>query len=185
VHVLRRPVLVLALTAALGACSLPDAAPLRPVAEPAVPGIVPVPDNAQEAVVVRVTDGDTVVLRGRGTGPLPGEPTKVRVLLVDTPEVHGEPECFGPEASVRTEALVSPGSRVRVQADQDREDRFGRTLLHVWTEQGANLGETLLAEGYATVLQIDPNRRYLEQFQARERQARAAGLGLWAACDAG
>lgn len=182
---LRRPVLLLALPLALVSCSLPEPAPLRPVAEPASPGAVPVPRDAQEAVVVRVTDGDTLVLRGRGVGPLAGEPTRVRVLLVDTPEVRGTPECFGPEASARTQALTPPGSRVRVQADVDPTDRFDRSLLHVWTDQGANLGQVLVTEGYATVLQIDPNRRYLEAFRAAERAAREAGRGLWDACGAG
>jgi micrococcal nuclease len=174
------PALVLLL--ALAGCSLPAAPELRPAPRPAASGVVSVPASAQEAVVVRVTDGDTVVLRGRGTGPLPPEPTRVRVLLVDTPEVTGQPECFGPEASVRTEQLVPPGSRVRVEGDRQAQDRFGRTLLHVWTPEGVNLGEALLAEGYATVLQIDPNRRYLEQFTAREQEAREASRGLWSAC---
>lgn len=178
---LRRPLVLLALAGALSGCGLPAAEPLRPV----VDGGLPVPDDAQDAVVVRVSDGDTVVLRGRGAGPLPGEPTKVRVLLVDTPEVHTEQECFGEQASERTEQLLPEGSDVRVQADQDPTDRFDRSLLHVWTADGVNLGELLVSEGYATVLQIDPNRRYLERFEAREDEAREAGRGLWDACDAG
>lgn len=177
---LRHVVALLALAATLTGCSLPSAQPLRPSS--AAEGSVPVPADAQEAVVVRITDGDTLVLRGRGTGPLPGEPTKVRVLLVDTPEVHGEQECLGPEASRRAQQLAPPGSRVRVQADRDPRDRFGRALLHVWTEAGDNLGEVLVAEGYATVLQLAPNRLHLEAFEAREREARAAGRGLWAQC---
>jgi micrococcal nuclease len=170
------------LTLALAACSLPEAPPLRRVPATAAPASVPVPPGAQQAVVVRVVDGDTVVLRGRGVGPLTGDPTRVRVLLVDTPEVTGEPECFGPEASERTAALVPTGSTVRVQTDRDPTDRFDRALLHVWTQEGSNLGEVLLAEGDATVLQIEPNRLYLEVFEVREQQAREAGRGLWTAC---
>lgn len=162
------------------ACSLPDAEPLRPA--PGDAGTVAVPAQAQEAVVVRVTDGDTVVLRGRGAGPLDGEPTRVRVLLVDTPEVRDEPECYGEQAAARTEQLLPRGASVRVLADRDPTDRFGRALLHVWTDDGRNLGELLLAEGLATVLQIDPNRLYLEQFQAQETEAREKGRGLWSAC---
>lgn len=175
---LSRAVVVLVLSAALAACTASPAE--RPL--PAE-GTVPVPADAQEAVVVRITDGDTVVLRGRGVGPLPGEPTRVRVLLVDTPEVRDGAECFGAQAAARTAELLAPGEQVRVQADRDPTDRFGRALLHVWTGQGANLGEVLVAEGYATVLQLEPNRRYLEQFEARERQARAAGRGLWGQCE--
>lgn len=177
---LRRRFVLLGLAGALAGCALPEAPVLRPA--PDLDGAVEVPADAQEAVVVRVVDGDTVVLRGRGAGPLSGDPTRVRVLLVDTPEVMGEPECFGPEASERTAALVPPGSTVRVQADRDPTDRFDRALLHVWTPEGSNLGEVLLAEGYAAVLQVEPNRLYLEEFEVREQQAREAGRGLWTAC---
>lgn len=155
-------------------CAAPAPAPAR--------SGLPVPTGAQTATVVRLTDGDTVVLRGRGAGPLPARPTKVRVLLVDTPEVHTEQECFGPEAADRAAALLPDGSEVRVQADRDPEDRFGRALLHVWNADGVNVGEALVREGYAEVLQLDPNERYLEQFEAAEDEARDAGRGLWAAC---
>ena len=149
-------------------------------AAPAQAGL-PVPEGAQEATVVRVVDGDTLVLRGRGVGPLPARPTRVRVLLVDTPEVHTEQECFGQEASDRAGQLLPDGASVRVQGDRDPEDRFGRALLHVWAE-GVNVGEALVREGFAQVLQIDPNERYLAQFEAAERAAREDGRGLWGAC---
>lgn len=143
---------------------------------------LPVPSGAQEAVVVRITDGDTLVLRGRGVGPLSGDPTKVRVLLVDTPEVHGEQECLGPEASARAARVVPVGSTVRVEPDADLLDRYDRVLLHVWNDQGVNLGERLLEEGLATVLQVEPNRRYLEAFEQAEERARDGGRGVWSAC---
>jgi micrococcal nuclease len=187
-----RPTALLLLAAlALGGCALPEPPPLWPVegratTAPAPPvdptGALPLPEGTQEAVVVRITDGDTLRLRGRGSGPVPAEPTRVRVLLIDTPEVHTTVECYGPEASARLEQLVPPGATVRVEADRDVEDRYGRLLLHLWTEDGVNVGEALVAEGYATVLQIDPNRRYLNRFRTLEQQARAAGRGLWSAC---
>jgi micrococcal nuclease len=173
-------VLMLLALATLPGCSLPEAPPLRPVER--TTGTVPVPAQAQTAVVERVVDGDTVVLRGRGSGPLPAQPTRVRVLLIDTPEVSPDVECFGREASARTAQLLPRRSQVRVQADLDPQDRFGRSLLHLWTPDGRNVGEVLLAEGYATVLQIEPNRLHLEAFRAREREARAQERGLWSAC---
>jgi micrococcal nuclease len=153
----------------------------RPPPEPAASGL-PVPDGAQAAVVVRLVDGDTVVLRGRGVGPLPGEPTRVRVLLVDTPEVHGEQECFGQEASDRAAELLPDGAEVRVEADRDPLDRYDRALLHVWTEDGVNVGEQLVREGLAEVLVVEPNDRYVEAFDAAQQQARVGGRGLWEAC---
>jgi micrococcal nuclease len=177
--------LLAAVLVGLAGCSLPAAPPPLSASSappPAVKGDLPVPPQAQEAVVVRVTDGDTLGLRGRGTGPLGGDVTRVRVLLLDTPEVFGEQECYGPEATARAEALVPVGSTVRVQPDEQLLDRYGRTLLHVWNDDGANLGERLVAEGYARVLVVQPNERYLERFRAREDDARGAGRGLWSAC---
>lgn len=151
-------------------------------APPDVVGGLPVPAGAQEAVVVSVTDGDTVRLRGRGTGPLDGGETRVRLLLIDTPEVGERAECYGDEAASRTQELLPRGASVRVEGDREARDRFGRALLHVWTADGVNVGEALVAEGYASVLQIDPNRRYLEAFEQQERRAREQRRGLWGSC---
>lgn len=166
---MRLPLLLLA---AVTACAAP--------AVPAEPGL-PVPAGAQAATVVRQVDGDTIVLRGRGTGPLPARPTKVRLLLVDTPEVFGEQECLGDEAADRLAALAPDGSEVRVEADVDLLDRFDRTLLHVWAGD-VHVGEALVREGLATVLVVRPNERYLPAFEAAEREAEQAGRGLWTAC---
>lgn len=157
----------------LPACTTPVAPPIARI---------PVPADAQSAVVVRPVDGDTVVLRGRGSGPLPARPTRVRLLLVDTPEVGTGPECFGPEAANRAEQLLPDGSEVRVQADRDPKDRFGRPLLHVWNDAGVEVGQALLSEGFATVLVVRPNTAYLRAYRDAERQAEQAGRGLWSAC---
>ena len=171
-------VLCLLVPALLTGCALVPSGASPP--QPGTAGL-PVPADAQQATVVRQVDGDTVVLRGRGTGPLRSEPTRVRVLLVDTPEVFGEPECLGEQAADRFAALAPDGAVVQVQADRDREDRFGRTLLHVWSG-GVNVGEALVREGYATVLVVRPNELYLPAFEAAELEAEQADRGLWSAC---
>lgn len=140
------------------------------------------PAGAQQATVVRHTDGDTLTLRGIGVGPLPAQPTKVRLLEIDTPEVRPEPECRGEDAAERTAELLPIGSRVRVEADRQRTDRFGRTLLYVWTAEGVSVEEVLLREGLATVLYVRPNKRYLEHFRGVERRAMEANVGLWKDC---
>ena len=160
-----------------GCAALPGPDASSPPAEPGVP----VPAGAQEATVVRQVDGDTVVLRGRGTGPLPRAPTRVRVLLADTPEVFGDPECFGREAAERMAELAPDGAVVRVQADRDPLDRFDRVLLHVWSGD-VNVGEALVREGFATVLVVRPNELHRPAFEAAQDQAEQAGRGLWSAC---
>ena len=169
--------LLLVLSGLLAACS-----PTTPVGTAGSAGGLAVPDDAQAATVVRLVDGDTVVLRGRGVGPLTGQPTRVRVLLVDTPEVHRERECFGEQASARAAQLLPDGAQVRVEADRDPTDRFDRALLHIWTADGVNVGEELVRGGFAEVLVVEPNDRYVEAFDAAEDEARAAGRGLWEAC---
>jgi micrococcal nuclease len=150
--------------------------------DPPAAGTLAAPPGAQEAVVVRHTDGDTLVLRGIGTGPLPGTPAKVRVLEIDTPEVNPVAECLGPEAADRLAELVPKGSRVRVEADREKRDRYGRLLLYVWTADGVSVEEVLLREGLARVLYVRPNDRHLDHFRVVEAEARDAGRGLWRTC---
>ena len=79
---------------------------------------------SQQAVqwrsVVRVVDGDTLLLDRN---------ERVRLIGVDTPETvdpRRPVERFGKEASAFTKRMVE-GKRVRLEFDQDRRDRFGRT----------------------------------------------------------
>ena len=173
---LRRRSASLALLALVACAPSATDAPTVPVAS------LPVPAGAQEATVLRNVDGDTLVLRGRGVGPVPAEPTRVRILLIDTPEANEPAECFGPEAAERTAALLPPGTTVRVEADRRLRDRFDRLLLHVWDAAGVHVGAELLRSGQATVLFLRPNDRYLDQLRAVEGEARGAGRGLWSAC---
>ena len=55
--------------------------------------------------VNRVIDGDTIELR---TGQ------HVRLVQIDTPEVYGGYECYGPQASATAKRLLPPGTRVRL-----------------------------------------------------------------------
>jgi micrococcal nuclease len=150
--------------------------------EPPAATALTAPAGAQQATVVRHTDGDTVWLRGIGTGPVPAAPTKVRLLEIDTPEIHPTPVCFGTDAADRTAQLLPIGARVRVEADRERRDRYGRLLLYVWTADGASVEEVLLREGYAKVLYVRPNDRHLDRLRDVEAQARQAHRGLWGRC---
>jgi len=137
----------------------------------------PASDGADEAVVTRVVDGDTVEVE------FDGRELDVRLIGIDTPETvkPGEPvECFGPEASAYTERQLE-GRTVRLEFDVERLDPFDRTLAYVWV--GDDLfNETLVRQGYALVTTFPPNVMYVERFHDAQRLAREEGLGLWSAC---
>ncbi|MEE8442976.1 MAG: thermonuclease family protein [Dehalococcoidia bacterium] len=120
------------------------------------------------ALVQRVVDGDTIVLTG-------GD--RVRYVGIDTPEVTGVPEFFGPEATEANRRLVE-GQRVRLERDVSDRDRFDRLLRYVHAD-GLMVNAELVREGFATALDFPPDNRYLACFLALEQEAREAGRGMW------
>ena len=122
------------------------------------------------ARVTKHTDGDTLWLSGIG---------KVRLIGIDTPEVYGEAECYGREASAFVERTVPLGSQVRYRLGVDERDRYGRALAYVWLPDGRFLNRLLVARGYAQPLTVPPNVEYQDVFVRVARSAREAGRGLW------
>ena len=122
-----------------------------------------------------MTDGDTIHLGGLGS---------VRLIGIDTPEVYGEVECFGREASAFAKRLLPLGAKVRYRVGVEERDRYGRLLAYVWLPDGRMLNRVMVRSGYAQPLTIPPNVQFADVFRAAARGARQAGLGLWQACAA-
>lgn len=133
-------------------------------------------DAAREATVISVHDGDTVHIY------LDGADTTVRLLGIDTPEVGDNLECYGDEAAELLRSLLPEGSVVRALADRDPLDRFGRSLLHLFTDDGIHVNLALLQKGAAEELTLGRNTLYSDEFAAAEADAREAGAGRWSAC---
>ncbi|MEP6953705.1 MAG: thermonuclease family protein [Solirubrobacteraceae bacterium] len=129
--------------------------------------------------VVRVVDGDTIRVR------LNGRSERVRYIGVDTPESvkPGTPvQCYAERAAAANRSLVA-GRRVRLVADAEERDRFGRLLAYVYREpDGAFVNAALVRYGYARTLTIPPNVAHREDFSRLAAEARHAGRGLWRAC---
>ncbi len=121
--------------------------------------------------MVRVVDGDTVELGG-GLG-------KSRLIGVDTPEVYGGVECYGPEASAYAKRQLD-GRRVRYTVGREARDRYGRLLVYLWLDDGRSFNALLVSRGYARPLTIQPNGDYADLFASLSRRARERGVGLWA-----
>ena len=135
---------------------------------------------AGNAEVVHVVDGDTVDLR-IGTRRV-----RVRLIGVNTPETvdpRRSVECFGPNAKARTEALLPPGTQVRVERDVEPRDDYGRLLGYVYrSDDGTFVNLALVIDGYAVPLRIEPNTAHADEFGTAARAAESAGRGLWSAC---
>ena len=134
-------------------------------------------DPARPARVLRVVDGDTIVVR------LDGRRERVRYIGIDTPEsvAPDRPiECYGHAAAAENRRLVG-GRTVTLTTDVERRDRFGRLLAYVRVE-GRLVNEELVRRGFATTLEIAPNLRHAARLRALELQARRERRGLWGAC---
>lgn len=152
---------------------LPDPAPLR---DGAWRSLLPQLRQDGDGTVGRIIDGDTVELT---------DGTRVRLIGVDTPEVHGGTDCYGPEASAHTASLLPPGEAVRLERDVETHDRYGRTLAYLHrTRDGLHVNATLVADGVARVATYPPNVAHTDEFHDLEQRARMEGRGLWTACRA-
>jgi micrococcal nuclease len=158
-----------------------EAPPVVPdVAGPAAPAGSPAASlpEGDDTTVTSVTDGDTIVV---------ADGTRVRLIGVDTPESttarYGHVECYGAEATAYLRERLAPGTEVRLVADAERLDRYGRTLAYVYRRADGWFANLALAEdGYAQVLTIPPNVAHAEEFRVAVARARAAERGLWGGC---
>lgn len=122
--------------------------------------------------VVRVVDGDTVLLDGH---------ERVRLIGVDTPETvdpRKPVQYFGREASAFTKRVIEH-RRVRLERGWERVDKYGRTLAYVFRDDGLFLNAEIIRQGYGHAMTRFPHP-HLDEFRALERGAREAGRGLWA-----
>ncbi len=134
----------------------------------------------QRAVVVRVVDGDTVNVRIRGQRGV----RSVRILGIDTPEVHGGTECGGPAASASAKRLMPRGTPVLLVSDrtQPRKDRYGRLLRYVMKRGKYDMSRFQLKRGHARVLVVGRPFERVRTYRSVQSAAKRRGLGLWGRC---
>jgi micrococcal nuclease len=138
------------------------------------------PTGAGGARVVRVVDGDTIVVSSEG------EEERVRLIGIDTPESvkPGTPvECFGKEASAHLADLLPEGTQVRLERDVEARDRYERLLAYVYrSSDDLFVNKAMVDDGYAQPVTYPPNVAHTDELVAAGRKAREDDLGLWSAC---
>lgn len=141
------------------------------------------PDGSTErAQVVRVVDGDTIVVR------IGGRDERVRYIGLDAPEVANagagtDAECGGDEARAANDRLVA-GEEVVLERDVSDRDRFGRLLRHAWLPNGTwrLIGLELVEEGAVEARSYPPDTTRDAELDAAERRARDQEAGIWGEC---
>lgn len=128
--------------------------------------------------VVRVVDGDTIVIRKDSAN------MSVRMIGLDTPETvdpRRPVQCFGLEASKRAlELLREQNVRIELDPSQGEYDMYGRLLAYVYLPDGTLFNKRMIEEGYGNEYTFATPYKYQHDFKAAEDAARAEKKGLWA-----
>lgn len=134
-------------------------------------------DPSDTATVVVVYDGDTVKVKFKD-----GTERRVRLIGIDTPELGDERESvrFMAYVAKRFAFLRLYRHEVRLFYDRQREDKYGRLLAFLTTEDGTLFNELILREGFAFKLLVFPFKpELMKRFEAAEGEARRREKGLW------
>ena len=138
---------------------------------------LPVLANAGQYKVIRVVDGDTVVIE------YDRKYEKVRLLCVNTPEsVHSDAKQnipMGKVASRYTQKKLT-GKDVKLEFEIKKlRGNYGRLLAYVFVD-GNNLNLDLVRQGLSPYYtKYGKSDKYDAEFRAAEKQARKEKLNIW------
>ncbi len=138
----------------------------------AIPSPIPskILPTGEEAVVQRVIDGDTIVLKdGR----------KVRYIGIDAPEMT-DSSIFGFYASASAQKNVElvEGKQVILIKDVSETDDYDRLLRYVYVDDiFVNL--ELIKNGLAKLMLIPPDTSMKNEFTEAQDEAYQNKLGIW------
>lgn len=144
----------------------------------------------ESAPLVSVTDGDTIAVQiGRHR-------EKVRLIGIDTPESRINDRArrqaerskrdlatilrMGKQSAKTLKEMVPPATVVQLEYDVRERDKYGRLLAYAYLPNGMMLNEEMLKKGYAQLLTMPPNVRYVKRFTAALEEAKTNRRGLWA-----
>lgn len=141
--------------------------------------------SLQTATLVRVVDGDTIVVDIEGTE------TKVRLIGINTPESVASEEYLestgkenteeGKDASEWLKTFLTDYTTIYLQKDVSDVDKYGRSLRYVWVSipkdtediteiRTKMLNGILIEQGIAEVATYTPDTHYADIFNAIETE---------------
>lgn len=132
----------------------------------------PAADQTSGVRVIKVHDGDTVTLM------INGRMRKTRLIGIDAPEMNQRP--WGRRAKEHlVDILDRSGWTVTVETDAVMLDKYGRSLVYLWTNENELINERMVRDGYAVLFTIKPNVRYRDKFSRAEKLARQESREIW------
>lgn len=138
-------------------------------------GVALIGDDQESATVVRIVDGDTLIIH------IDGVDERVRLLNIDTPEsqTDGAPmECLADEATAFLEERLPVGTAVTLEFDAERTDPYGRLLAAVFHDD--RLVNAEIAErGLGVAVLFEPNRRFFDLVREAQKRAAVAKVGFY------
>lgn len=166
--------LVIALLTALGISARAEFIPIIPSKKP---------------VLTYVVDGDTIAVQ------IERDIEKVRLIGIDTPESRRNDRAklqaerskrdlktivqMGKQAKEALKVLLPKGTELRLEYDARKRDKYGRLLAYVYTKDNTMINDEMLRQGYAQLLTIPPNVRYVDRFRKTLSKAQKEQRGLW------
>jgi micrococcal nuclease len=129
----------------------------------------------EKASIKYVIDGDTVVLTDN---------RHIRLIGINTPELsHNEnkPNEEGAEKAKQVlTQLLENQNHIQLLYGKERLDKHGRTLAHIYLENGLNIQAEILRQGLAMPLRIAPNLSLVDCYNKTSTLAKKENRGLWA-----
>ena len=107
-----------------------------------------------EGTVTHIVDGDTIKVA------INGNLETVRYIGVSAPE-RGED---GYEDAILVNRRLVDGKRVRMEADKQDTDKYGRKLRYVWVGRRF-VNRELYQQGVARIMAIEPNTKRIGEIE--------------------
>jgi endonuclease YncB( thermonuclease family) len=143
-----------------------------------------IPDGAEPAQVVGISDGDTLVVTRHGARETIG---LAAIAAPATFNLGGAPECGGADATTYLSYVLgfAPGGTVYLEPGLPARDADGRTQAYVWLELAGEvylINEVMLRAGWAALMEPPPVGPSVAHLQAAAQFAETRALGVWLRC---
>lgn len=127
-------------------------------------------NSENTGTVTSIIDGETAVISIRGS--------QKTVRLTNVASAH-KSDCLAPEAQKFLTELLPVGSKTKLKFDKDKVKTPGVLDAIVFTEDGTMVNAEIVRQGLGTAHVVAVNDAYIEQVESAQREAEAAGRGLF------